>query len=105
MLTIVPLPRHASPAARPGYSESRHKVDVHDIEVALGTRLLNGTIAADTGVVDQVIDAPRSIEDVLEALADRLAAGDIELGQLDRETTRLGLGQSFPARSIDRTVP
>ena len=86
------------------------EVDVHDIEVALGARLLDGTVAADAGVVDQMIDAPRPIKNVLEALADRLAAGDVEFGQFDRETTCLGLGQKLPGpvdrpdRAVDRVA-
>ena len=42
-----------------------------------------------------MIDAPRPVKNVLEALADRLTAGDVEFGEFDRETTCLGLGQEL----------
>ncbi len=45
------------------------QVDVHHVEVQRRRALLGDGVAADTGVVHQVVDATRRVEDLREALA------------------------------------
>ena len=90
-LTIVPEPRSRIWGSTAWAQRvAPHRSTFITSRNSCGRALLDHRVAADAGVVHQVVDATSVAEDPPEAGAHRLVVADVELDEMDLDTGRRG---------------